>query len=70
MRGLATIFIVLTLLDGEKVDVNPSDIVTMRPSGDQMHPDANCILTLLDGKFLSVVEDCVTVRAMTGEGKP
>lgn len=57
-------FITLSGLDGSQVDVNPSDIVSMRESRDDgsLHRNANCVINLLDGKFTAVTETCSSVR--------
>jgi hypothetical protein len=55
--------IALTEPGGHPIDVNPSDIVSLRPPRGQGHftGGANCLITTADGKFISVTEDCAKV---------
>jgi uncharacterized protein YlzI (FlbEa/FlbD family) len=52
-------------LDGRTVYVNPQQIVSMaRPKDDRtFHSGVQCVITLADGKFVSVVETCDEVQA-------
>ncbi len=60
-------FIVLQTLEGANVYINREAIISMRTS----HPDkekrlitdkAHCVITLADGKFLTVAEECDNIR--------
>jgi hypothetical protein len=58
----------LHTLDGGAVQVNPIMVVSLRkPQGKDkqvMHQDVQCIVNFVDGKFITVVETCATVRKM------
>lgn len=63
---LAFHLIQFTGLDGQEIDINPREVVSVRevrPSESQ-HFDKKikCIIHTTDGKFVAVVEDCVQVR--------
>lgn len=66
------VLITVHQIDGRAVDVNPKQITTLavpREEGDpkkQLHGKVNCILSFVDGKYLSVAETCQQVRALIG----
>jgi hypothetical protein len=55
--------IALTQPGGHPISVNPSEIISLRPTRGQGHvsSDVRCLITTADGKFVSVTEDCATV---------
>ena len=60
-------YITVKTLDGRDVIVNRAAIVTVGgPRKDDkqalLSGKATCLLTLVDGKFLAVVEDCEAIR--------
>ena len=61
---LAAALVVLTAGDGRPIAVNPQQVVVVRgPSQkDLLTRTVRCVLGTADGKFLSVIEDCDTVR--------
>jgi uncharacterized protein YlzI (FlbEa/FlbD family) len=63
---LAFHLVQFTGVDGQEIDINPQEIVSVRevrPSETQ-HFDKKikCIIHTSDGKFIAVTEDCGTVR--------
>ena len=64
--------ITLHMIDGRVVQVNPRQVTQLVSGNDtseqgKVLPDAvNCVVRFTDGAFLSVAEDCETVRAMMG----
>lgn len=66
-------FIVLQTLDGRNVHVNPSHVVSLGESPDQrrgVFPEkVHCIVAMLDGKFITVEENCDSVRRRLEEAK-
>ena len=69
----AALFIVLELmtlhtLDGREILVNPAHIVSLveaRSEDDPqnvLHAKVHCVVNLLDAKFLSVEEQCDSIR--------
>lgn len=67
------VLITVHMIDGRKVEINPKQIVSLsevRDKGDpkkQYADDVRCVLSLTDGKYLSVAETCSQVRALIGE---
>ena len=62
---LAFDMIELTGLVGERVAINPAEVVSIREpreKGRAVHPHANCIISTTDGKFISVIEECTEVE--------
>jgi hypothetical protein len=63
---LALHLVRLTGLDHQPIDINPEEVVTLRePRGqDRSHfsADIKCLIHTADGKIVTVVEDCDTVR--------
>jgi hypothetical protein len=68
----ATIMIVLHAVDGRELDINPSQVTSMREASAPDTPvvdkrfaaNVRCMVSLADGKFITVVEECATIRAM------
>lgn len=67
---LALTLIVLHSIDGFEIFINPEQIIILRPTSEAAKGTPNtliakghaCVIGLTDGKFVSVVEDCGTVR--------
>jgi len=58
----------LTGPDGQLVEVNPQEIVSIRsPREGGVHPDVKCLLHTSDGKFIAVVETCTRVQELLEE---
>jgi hypothetical protein len=67
MWVLALLFIKLTGPNGEEVDVNPAEIVSLRVEFDEkgnFHSMVNCIVRSVDGNFIGVRETCEKVRRL------
>jgi hypothetical protein len=66
----AAVFLALHNVDGDEVVINVDHIVALVPSSQSKGKDnntlmatgVNCIIALSDGKRISVVEHCSTVR--------
>jgi hypothetical protein len=61
--------------DGHEVAVNPAEITHMHAkrdaSGDKYFTkEAQCMINLSDGKFVTVIESCEIVRKLIKEGQP
>lgn len=72
----ATLLIALTTADGATVHVNPAFVTKLYPTkeaagkpNELMTKGARCVVTLSDGKFLSVTEPCDYVVRLV-EGQP
>jgi hypothetical protein len=67
---LVVVVITLVQLTGpdgkQRIDINPTEVTSIRePHGvDQGHwaKGTNCLVVMADGKFITVSEDCATVR--------
>lgn len=62
---MATLYLIrLHGLDGQEIDINPREITVMRERGQGQHltKDAECAISLSDGKFVAVKETCAEVR--------
>ena len=65
-------YIAVETLDGRQVLINRQAIVTIggaRKDGGQpvLTGKATCLVTLVDGKFVTVVESCDTLRQRLGQ---
>jgi hypothetical protein len=71
---IATALILLHVPGGGEVFVNPAEVTSLRPARED-HTDkyfteqVNCMVALVDGKFVTVVEPCNVVRKMVEEHK-
>lgn len=69
MIALTLALIVLHGADGSVVTVNPDQITSMREARDDAHGklfkgNVRCMISLADGKFVTVIEDCGAVKKM------
>jgi hypothetical protein len=74
MIFIATLLIAVTTVDGAKVYVNPAFITKLYPSKESeglsnelIVKGVRCIVTMTDGKFLSVTEPCDYLRKLIEE---
>lgn len=73
----ATMLVALTTVDGARVFINPAFVTKLYPTKEAVERKPNelvvkgarCVVTMSDGKFLSVTEACDYVRALI-EGQP
>lgn len=67
------VLLLLHTLDGRDVYVNPTHIVSVAEVREEHDPrklltgKVRCVVTLSNGKFLTVVEDCASVRRRLDE---
>jgi hypothetical protein len=74
---VAILLIAVTTPDGAKVHLNPAFITKLYPTREAMDKGPNqmvvkgarCVITMSDGKFISVTEPCDYVLQLI-EGKP
>jgi hypothetical protein len=63
---VALALVTLTGPDGQKIDVNPAEVVTVREPRasilEHIAPGTKCLLHMADGKMVMVVETCDEVR--------
>lgn len=69
---IAVELITLHMIDGRVVQINPKQITQMLsavPEGSNriLANEVNCVIRFTDGSFLSVLEDCDTVRKLMNE---
>lgn len=71
---IAVQLITVHMVDGREVHVNPQEVTRLSDARDEGDPakkvvgPVHCIIYLSDGKYVSVAEDCSTVRElMEGE---
>ena len=67
----ALVLITLTGPNGEEVDINPAEIVSLRVTFDEngnFHSMVNCVVRTVDGNFMGVREPCSKVRQLILEG--
>jgi hypothetical protein len=69
----AVALVLLHMIDGRVVLINPKQVTQLLstpPAGgaNKVLPDAvRCVIRLSDGSYLSVSEDCDTVRELMGQ---
>lgn len=65
---LLVLLVVLHTIDGRAVYINPEAVTNLQDAredsdpGKHLKPGAQCIISLGDGRFVSVAEFCETVR--------
>jgi hypothetical protein len=71
MLFAAAILIHLHNPHGATIDINPDQIVSLRSAAPEKHVDdrllhgsIKCMISLADGKFVGVVEDCGKIKEM------
>lgn len=70
----ALTLVTLMTLDGRAVRVNPRHVVTLTPRREGtdnkfVNPEVHCVVGLLDGKFISVREDCNKISTILIEAR-
>ena len=69
----ALVMVLLTRADGGKVAVTPFQVTSLHTAAIHgpkvMNQTAGCVVWLTDGRMLSVIEPCDTVRRMLEEAK-
>lgn len=63
------VFILLHTVDDREVGVNAHEIVSITKPGGLMTQDANCMIALTDGKFVTTIETCREVIDQLQERK-
>lgn len=71
---IALHLIVLYTVDGHEVFINPQQVTSLHAAKDDepnklFTDDVHCLIGLTDGKFITVVANCGTVRQLL-EGGP
>ena len=68
---LAEVIMLVTLhtVDDRDVHINPQHVVTVGLPHN-FTPDANCVITLLDAKFIAVRETCAEVNTLLRRSPP
>lgn len=61
----------LTGPDGQHIEINPSEIVSLRAPRDSEHfaPGISCLVSTADGKYVGVVEGCEVIARSMAEGE-
>lgn len=76
---IATLLVSVTTMDGARVFINPAFVTKLYPTkeaaartpNELVVKGARCVVTMSDGKFLSVMEECDYVRALLeGQAQP
>ena len=70
MTGIAYALILLHMVNGVEVAINPAQITSLQTTTDAakgmpntlVHKDARCVVWLSSGKFYSVVEECSAIQ--------
>jgi hypothetical protein len=69
---LALSLVVLTGPQGQKIEINPHAVVTIRTARNErgtFAPGIKCLIHTADGKIVHVIEDCEMVRLALQRGK-
>jgi hypothetical protein len=70
MIVVAVFLVVLHTLDGRDIIINPAQVTSMREAHDDdadhkaFTGGVRCMINTTDGKFVTVIEECETVRKM------
>jgi len=69
-----TAMILVHMIDGRPVRVNPATITQLAPPATAEHtqlpPGVHCVLGLVDGRYLSVAEECAEVERLIARVDP
>lgn len=67
----AVMLIVLHMLDGQEVTINPAQVTHLiaRYDGTHFTGGVNCMVNLTGGKFVNVTDTCDSVRKLLTEAK-
>jgi hypothetical protein len=73
MLLVAIALVTLAGPDGQRIDVNPAEVVSVREpresQAEHFDPSIKCVLQTADGKLIAVVTDCATVRQRLGAAR-
>jgi len=60
---VAVVLVTLTGPGGQRIDINPHEVVSVREPRDADHfaPGVKCLIHMADGKVVTVIETCTTV---------
>jgi hypothetical protein len=66
---LALTLVIVTGPDGQKISINPDEIVSLREPRGEGHFDKNvhCLIHTGDGRFVAVTETCAEVSRLIQE---
>ena len=75
MQGLLLVLnlVAVTGLDGQTIFINPDEIIAMgtpRKTETTLHPNVKCVITTTDWHFISVIEECESIREQISRGGP
>jgi hypothetical protein len=61
--------LVLHSVEGHEITISPQQVTSLRAArhnkqNELVSPHVHCLIGLTDGKFISVTEDCATVREL------
>lgn len=59
---VAVVLVMLTGVGGQRIEVNPAEVVSIRPQRGNLAGGVQCLIHTTDGKYISVVETCEIVR--------
>ena len=65
-------FVILRTLDGRDVHVNPRQVVSVAkpsPTGKAFDTKVHCVVYMTDGKFISIAEECDSIRRRLEEAR-
>ena len=70
MTGIAYALILLHMVNGVEVAINPAQITSLQTTTEAakgmpnalVHKDARCVVWLSSGKFYAVVEECSAIQ--------
>jgi hypothetical protein len=69
LLGSAALLVALTGPEEQPIEVNPHEVVSIRPQRGNLASGIRCLIHTTDGKYISVIEDCMTVSRKLSEGK-
>lgn len=60
---LAIALVILTGPGGQNIEINPNSVVSIREprSAEHFAPDVKCLIHMVDGKVITVVDTCDSV---------
>lgn len=64
---LALLLVQLTGPDGQRIDLNPQEITSVREPRGGFDKEIHCLIHMADGKFIAVIETCAQVREKLGQ---
>lgn len=67
---LTAALVALTGVEDQVININPNEVVSIRPQRGNLASGIRCLIHTTDGKYISVIETCdIVLRKLEGTSK-